>query len=341
MKKRISILLALLLVSLTLFTACSSKEPAQAPAEQPTGGTSEPAETPAKSSTPANIILATGGTTGTYYSLGGTIAQLWNSHIDGMNVTAQSTGASIENCRLIGNNEAEIALLQNDVLDYAYNGIESFDGDGIDSLRAIGTLYPEVIQIVGRQDITEISELKGKKVSVGAPGSGTEANARQILGAAGITYDDLTVSYLSFSESADAYKDNQIDAFFVTSGVPNASIQDISAQNDISIIEVPADIAASVMADYPFYIEFNIPAGTYNKVEKDVNTVAILATLATSEEQPEDMVYELTKTLFENQPELANSHAKGKEISAEAAVEGVSIPFHAGAEKYFKEKGIL
>ena len=338
MKKRISILLVLLLVSLTLFTACSSNEPA--PAEQPAGGTSDPAPAPAPS-TPANLILATGGTTGTYYSLGGTIAQLWNSNMDGMNVTAQSTGASIENCRLLGNGEAELALLQNDVLDYAYNGIESFDGDGIDSLRAIGTLYPEVVQIVGSPGITEISQLKGKRVSVGAPGSGTEANARQILGAAGITYDDISVSYLSFAESADAFKDNQIDAFFITSGVPNASIQDIAAQNDISIINVPSDIASTIMADYPFYIEFNIPGGTYNKVDNDVNTVAILATLATSVEQPEDMIYELTKTLFESLPELASSHAKGQEISVEGAVEGLSIPFHPGAEKYFKEKGVL
>ena len=145
--------------------------------------------------------------------------------------------------------------------------------------------------------------------------------------------------YLSFAESADAFKDNQIlhSLLLRCSKCINSRH---SSTNDISI-NVPSDIASTIMADYPFYIEFNIPGGTYNKVDNDVNTVAILATLATSADQSEDMIYELTKTLFESLPELASSHAKGQEISVEGAVEGLSIPFHPGAEKYFKEKGVL
>lgn len=288
-----------------------------------------------------NLILATGGTSGTYYPLGGAMAQIFNTKIDSMNVTAQATGASIENCRLLGSNEAELAILQNDVLDYAYNGTESFEGEKIDNLRGIGTLYPEIIQLVGTPGTTEVGQLKGQKVSVGAPGSGTEANARQILEAAGMSYDDMSVSYLSFSESADAFKDKHVDTFFITSGVPNAAIQDITAQNDIELVSLPDDVIANLIENYPFYIEYTIPANTYNGQTEDVKTVAILATLVTNSEASEDTIYELTKALFENQPELAQAHAKGNELDINKAVEGISIPMHPGAEKYYKEMGIL
>lgn len=329
--------IALLLVAIMLVSVLAACGGGSKPAEE------KPAEgqEAATSSAPQNIILATGGTTGTYYSLGGTIAQLFNSKIEGMNVTAQSTGASIENCRLLGDGEAEIALLQNDILDYAYNGTEAFEGTADDSLRAVASLYPEVIHIVANESITSIADLAGKKVSVGAAGSGTEANARQILGEAGITYDDIKPNYLSFSESADAFKDGQIDAFFVTAGVPNASIQDITAQHKINILAVESDISSKLLEDYPFYIEFTIPGGTYAGVEEDVNTVAVLAVLATGADQPEETIHNLTKTLYENLEELAGSHAKGAEIKLEKATDGISIPFHPGAEKYYKEAGIL
>ncbi|MDO5028344.1 MAG: TAXI family TRAP transporter solute-binding subunit [Bacillota bacterium] len=323
MKRNSKLALLLVLVMLaTVFVACNKQE----------GSTAEGGS--------QNMIMATGGTTGTYYSLGGTLAQLMNSNAEGVNITAQSTGASVENCRLLATGEAELALLQNDVLDYAYSGTELFDAK-IENLRAVASLYPEVIQIVGTEDIKTLEDLKGKKVSVGAAGSGTEANARQILNAAGITYDDIQKFDLSFSESADAFKDGQIDAFFVTAGVPNASIQDITAQHKISIIEVGSDIAADLIANYPFYIEFNIPGGTYPGVDEDVNTVAVLAVLATNAEESEDTIYNITKALYENLEDLANSHAKGKEIVLEKSADGISIPFHPGAEKYLKEAGVI
>lgn len=315
MKKRVSVLLVVLILIMTVFTACAPKQ--------------------------TNLILATGGTTGTYYPLGGAMAQIFNTKIDNMNVTAQATGASIENCRLLESNEAELAILQNDILDYAYNGTESFADGKIENLRGITTLYPEVIQVVATPGLTTIEDLAGKKVSVGAPGSGTEANARQILESAGLTYDDLSVSYLSFAESADAFKDKHIDAFYVTSGVPNASIQDITAQNDIELVSLPDNIIATLIEKYPFYVEYIIPAGTYKGQDKDVKTVAIIAALATNTEASEDMIYEITKALFENQPELAQAHAKGAELSLEKALDGLSIPIHPGAEKYYKEKGII
>lgn len=328
MKRNSKLALLLVLVMLaTVFVACNKQEGGSSSEGSKDGGTE-------------NIIMATGGTTGTYYSLGGTLAQIMNSNAEGVNITAQSTGASVENVRLLATGDAELALLQNDVLDYAYTGTELFDSK-VENVRAVASLYPEIIQIVGREDIKTIEDLRGKKVSVGDAGSGTEANAKQILAAAGIEYDDIDDRYLSFSESADAFKDGQIDAFFVTAGIPNASIQDITAQHKISIIDIPTEVAQSVIADYPFYINFTIPAGTYPGVDTDINTVAVLAVLATNAEESEDTIYNITKALYEHLDTLADSHAKGKEIMLEKAADGISIPFHPGAEKYLKEAGVL
>lgn len=317
MKKNFAIVLALMLMLALVFTACA----------------------PAKT----NMILATGGTSGTYYPYGGAMAQIFNSKIPNMNVTAQATGASVENCKLLGQNEAELAIVQNDMIDYAYNGTEAFEGAKIENIRGIATLYPEIVQIVASPDsgITNVKDMKGKKVSVGAPGSGVEANARQIFDATGLTYNDMNVSYLSFSESADAYKDKHIESFFVTSGIPNAAIQDITAQNDIVLVSLTDDVIAALTQKYPFFVEYTIPAGTYKGQDSDVKTVAVMATLATNSQASEDVIYNITKTLFENQPELAQAHAKGAELVLEEAVKGISIPFHPGAEKYFKEKGLM
>lgn len=315
MKRRISILLLIALLMTLVMTACAKPQ--------------------------TNLILATGGTTGTYYPFGGAMANIFNTKIDNMNVTAQATGASVENCKLLGKNEAELAILQNDVLDYAYNGVEAFDGAKIENLRGIAKLYPEIIQIVASSGINGIEDLKGKKVSVGAPGSCVEANARQILEAYGLTYDDMTVSYLSFAESADAYKDKHIDAFFVTSGIPNSSIQDIAAMNPVSLVSLSDSAIATLVDKYPFFVEYTIPANTYNGQTSDVKTTAVLACLATNAEASEEVIYNITKALFENQPELASAHAKGGELKLEEAMDGISIPLHPGAEKYYKEAGIL
>ncbi|WP_313346707.1 TAXI family TRAP transporter solute-binding subunit [Sedimentibacter sp.] len=315
MKKRISVLLVIALLMTIVMAACSTPQ--------------------------TNLILATGGTTGTYYPFGGAMANIFNTKIENMNVTAQATGASVENCKLLGKNEAELAILQNDMLDYAYNGTEAFAEGKLENLRGIAKLYPEIIQIVAAEGINGIEDLKGKKVSVGAPGSGVEANARQILEAYGMTYDDMSVSYLSFAESADAYKDKHIDAFFVTSGIPNSSIQDIAAMNPVSLVSLSDNAIGTLVEKYPFFVEYTIPSNTYNGQSSDVKTAAVLACLATNSEASEDIIYDITKSLFENQPELATAHAKGAELKLDEAVDGISIPLHPGAEKYFKETGIL
>ncbi len=289
------------------------------------------------------LILATGGTSGTYYPFGSAIAQIFNTRIENMNVTARATGASVENLKLIGRKEAELAIVQNDMTDYAYNGTEAFKDGKVENVRAIATLYPEVIQIVALNSsgINTLTDIRGKRFSVGASGSGVEANARQMFQAAGMTYNDFTANYLSFSDSADAYKDRSIDGFVFVSGIPNTAIQDIASTSELKFLSLSDDIITSIVLKYPFYTEYVIPAGTYKGQDTDVKTVAVNATLVVGSEVSEKVVYGLTKVLFENRPELAAAHAKGQLLTLETAVKGVSVPYHPGAEKYYKEVGAI
>jgi len=289
-----------------------------------------------------NFILATGGTSGTYYPFGGSIANIWNTKVQGMNVTAQSTGASAENLRLISKGEAEFAIVQNDVMDYAFNGTDMFAGQKLDNLATIGTLYPEVIQIAASASsgIKTVADMTGKRVSVGDAGSGVEFNAKQILEGYGLTFDDIKKANLSFKESSDAIQNGTLDACFVTAGVPNAALQELALTAGLVLVPVDGETARAISSKYAYYTEKIIPGGTYKGNDADLTTVAVKATLAVSSKLDTKTVYELTKALFENQAELANSHAKGKELSAAYAVTGVSVPFHPGAAQYYKEIGL-
>jgi TRAP transporter TAXI family solute receptor len=289
-----------------------------------------------------NLVLATGGTAGTYYPFGGAMAKIWNSKIKNMNVTAQTSGASAENVRLVNKKEVELALVQSDTLDFAFNAKEAFK-EPLKAMSTIAVLYPEIVQVVvaAAGPIKSIADLKGKKVGVGAPGSGTEANFRQLLDAYGMKKEDVNAQFLSFSESAEAYKDKHIDAFIVTAGIPNAGIMDVATQNEIRILNIPADVAAKLTKKYPFLAAVKVPANTYKGQTAEVSTVAVNAVLIASSKLSEAMVYNLTKALFANQAELASAHAKGKELNLQYAVKGVSIPFHPGAVKYYKEKGLM
>lgn len=289
-----------------------------------------------------NFILATGGTGGTYYPFGGAMAQIWNEGIEGMNVTAQATGASAENLRLISKGEAEFATVQNDVMDYAYNGKDMFEGKALTNLATIGTLYPEVVQIAvsKKSGIKTIDDFRGKRISVGDAGSGVEFNAKQILEGYGITFDDIKKSNLSFKESADGIQNDALDGCFITAGVPNAALQELAFSAGLVLISVDTEHAKKICDKYGYYTVETIPAGTYKGTETDTQALAIKATLAVSASLDEDTVYQMTKVLFENLDKLGAAHAKGKEVSAEKAVTGCSVPFHPGAKKYFKEIGL-
>ena len=289
-----------------------------------------------------NLVLATGGTAGTYYPFGGAMAKIWGSKIKDMNVTAQTSGASGENVRLVNKKEVELALVQSDTLDFAFNAKEAFK-EPLKGMSAVAVLYPEVVHVVVAADspIKSFADLKGKKVGVGAPGSGTEANFRQLMDAYGLKKEDVNGQYLSFSESAEAFKDKHIDAFIVTGGVPTSAIMDVATQNAIRILPVSGDVVGKLTQKYPFLAGVKIPANSYKGQTQEVQTVAVNAVLIAGSQLKEDMVYNLTKALFENQAELASAHAKGKELNIQYAVKGVSIPFHPGAVKYYKEKGLM
>jgi TRAP transporter TAXI family solute receptor len=289
-----------------------------------------------------NLILATGGTAGTYYPFGGAMAKIWNSKIPGMNVTAQATGASVENVRLMNRDEVELALVQSDTIDFAFNAKEAFK-EKLTKMAGVAVLYPELVHIVvrGDLDIKNFAGLKGKKIGVGAPGSGTEANYRQLLDAYKMSKDDVSAQYLSFAESADQFKDGRIDAFMVTGGVPTSAIMDVATQRSIKILPVEDAMIATLTGKYPFLSAATIPANAYRGVAAPVKTMAVNAVLiAHPKKLSEQVVYNLTKTLFESQAELAAAHAKGKELKLETATKGISIPMHPGAAKFYKEKGV-
>ncbi|MEI0491087.1 TAXI family TRAP transporter solute-binding subunit [Brachyspira intermedia] len=288
-----------------------------------------------------NYIFATGGTSGTYYSFGGSIASIWNANIEGMNVTAQSTGASAENLRLLNRHEADLAFVQNDVMDYAYNGTDIFNGEVLTNFSAVLTLYPEIVQIAATKEsgIKTIADMKGKRISVGDAGSGVEFNAKQILEAYGLTFNDINKSNLSFKESSDGLQNGTLDACFIVAGIPNAALQELSLSKDIVLVSLDKIQLDEIINKYKYYTEVTIPANTYNNVTTDTKAIAVKATIAVNNNIPEDVVYNLVKTLFDKKADLATAHAKGEELNIDDAYKGISIPFHPGAVKYYKELG--
>lgn len=285
------------------------------------------------------LNIATGGTSGTYYPLGGIFAEIFNQNVPDMNASAVSTGGSVANINMLKKGEADMAIAQNDIVYYAANGKEMFDGKAVKSLRGIASLYPETVQIItlGNSSINSVSDLKGKRVAVGAVGSGAEANTRQILSAYGLSYDDVDVSYLSFGEAASALKDGHIDAAFVTAGAPTAAVQDIGASRSVKLIGLDDAHIRSLQAEYPFYAKIMVPAGTYNGFDKNVETVAVKATLIVNEGVSEKLGYELTKAIYTHLGKIKNAHAVGKYITLEDATDAMPIPLNKGAERYYQE----
>lgn len=285
------------------------------------------------------LNIATGGTAGTYYPIGGAMAEILNKDIKGMNASAQSTGATVANINMLKEGSVDLAIVQNDITYYAVNGTEMFKDKKVDNIRGIATLYPETCQFVtlDNSGIKSIQDLKGKKVAVGAAGSGAEANARQILEAYGITYNDIEVQYLSFAEGASALKDGNVDAAFLTAGYPTASVQDISSQNKIRLLPVDSDKAEALIAKYPFYTKTTIPAGTYAGFNEEVQTISVMAMLVATDKVDDKLGYEIAKAIFSNLDRLQAAHSVGKLITKDGAMKGMSLPMNAGAEKFFKE----
>ena len=315
MKKVLSIVLAAIMV-VTLLAACGGKSATK-------------------------MTMGTGGTAGTYYAFGGVLGQYIKDKA-GIDVTVVSTDGSKANIESIASGDYQLGTVQSDVMAYAWAGSRSFESTGaIDSFRVVGGLYAEAVQLITMDPaIKSVADLAGKSVSIGAPGSGVYFNAVDVLTAAGLTENDIKPQYQSFADSTDALKDGKIDAAFIVAGAPTAAITEQCTTNDASLVPIDGAVADKLMADCPFYTAYSIPAGTYNGQDTDVTTVTVKATLIVSASASDDDVYNLTKAIFDNVDAIAAENGKGKELSVENATSGMSAPFHAGAAKYYAEKGV-
>ena len=287
------------------------------------------------------MTMGTGGTSGTYYGYGGVLGQYIKNNA-GINVTVVSTDGSKANIQGIDAKNYQLGTVQSDVMAYAWEGTRSFETEGkIDSFRTVAGLYAEAIQLVTMDpEIKTVADLAGKSVSIGAPGSGTYFNAIDVITAAGLTESDIKAQYQSFADSADALKDGKIDAAFIVAGAPTPAITELCTTNNAYLVPIDGDIADALMATCPFYTTYDIPAGTYQGQTEDVTTVTVKATLIVDAAAAEEDVYKLTAAIFDNIEAITAENAKGAELSIENATSGMIVPFHAGAAKYFAEKGV-
>ncbi|QDZ13061.1 TAXI family TRAP transporter solute-binding subunit [Devosia ginsengisoli] len=288
------------------------------------------------------INILTGGTSGVYYPLGVALSEIYAEEIEGARTQVQATKASVENLNLLQQGKGELAFALGDSVKAGWDGVEEAGFPApLTELRAIAAIYPNYVQIVASAEsgITTLEELKGRSISVGAPASGTELNARAIFAAAGMSYDDMgKVEYLPYAESAELIKNRQLDSTLQSSGLGVAFIKDLSATMDINIVAIPAETVESIGAPYVASV---IPAGTYDGQDADVPTAAIGNILVTRAGVSDETAYQMTKLLFENLERLKASHSAAAAIDPAKALEGLSIPLHPGAERYYKEAGLL
>ena len=276
-----------------------------------------------------------GGTGGTYYPLSGefkTIVDEETTHT----LQVESTGASVENVGSLGSEDADFALIQNDIGYFAKNGtgIEDFEGEPIENIRGVATLYPETIHIIVRPEaeIESLADLEGHSINTGDLGSGTQVNALQILEAAGITEDDFQEQNASFSVAADQIRDGDVDAAFVVGGWPVGAVEELAQTTDIDLLELSGDTLDDVLDAAEWFAEDTVPAGTYEGVDDDVTTVSVQAMIATHENYPEETVEDVLAAIFDNTDQLTH---KTDFINRETAQDGMPIELHPGAASYF------
>ncbi|MEI4473763.1 TAXI family TRAP transporter solute-binding subunit [Frigidibacter sp. MR17.24] len=303
--------------------------------------------------------IGTGGTAGTYYPIGGLIANAISNPpgsracdaggscgVPGLVASALASNGSVANVNAIAGGTLESAFAQSDVASWAYNGTGIWEGKpAVESLRAIANLYPESIHLVASaaSGVKSVADLKGKRVSIDEPGSGTLVDAKIILEGYGLSESDITVENLKPDQAADRMRDGAMDAFFFVGGYPAGAIAELASQHEITLVPISCTEAPTICENYTFFAEDTVPGGTYDNVAEDTPTLAVGAQWITSADQPEELIYEITKAMWNDSTRklLDSGHAKGKAITKENAVKGLGIPLHPGAEKFYKEAGLI
>ncbi|WP_173434359.1 TAXI family TRAP transporter solute-binding subunit [Allosalinactinospora lopnorensis] len=292
-----------------------------------------------------NLNMATGSTGGTYYPLGGEIAEVWSDNIEGVNVSTQASGASVENMHLLDQDETELVMAVNGVAASAAEGTSDFEEESLSEpgeIRALGNVYPEVMQIVATEEsgIETVEDLEGQRVDIGPAGSGTEVAARQILEAYGISIDDVTEFQSDFEDAASNLSDGQVDAAFAILAVPASSIEQVATGTDVNLVEISGEPAEQLIAEDESYSVMEIEGGTYQGVDEPVETLTNWATLYTKADLDEEVAYNLTKEMYEGAGSIG--HDVGGDIQLETALDGLGpIELHPGAERYYQEEGEL
>jgi TRAP transporter TAXI family solute receptor len=325
MKKTLVLILSLILVA-SAFAGCSSKD-----ATTTEGSASNETEKT------LDLAFATGGTSGTYYPLGGAIANVWNDKIAGINVTIQPAGASVENINRVASGEVDLVLAMNNIADQAFKGEGDSFPNALTNFKAIGVVYPEVMHVITTKNsgINSIADLQGKKINPGPPGSGTYVTAMEILKAFNV--DDYSSSPGSFSDAVAGLQDGNIDAAFAVVSFPSSAVVEIATARDVKILEITGDELAKLQESIPFAAPFTVTGGEYNGQDEDAQTIALQAVLYAKDTLDAELVYNLTKEMYENTDAIAAGHARGKQISIDRALDGITTDVHEGAQKYYDE----
>jgi TRAP transporter TAXI family solute receptor len=334
MKKLVSLLTVIMLCLVIVFvaTGCGSK--------------GDSAGTSGSTGKKVFLNIATGPTSGSYLPIGTGISKILNDHVPNITCNIESTGGSIDNVELVASGQTGIALAQNDTVFYATNGTEMFKDKGkVDNLTAVGIIFPETAQLIALKssNIKSVSDLVGKRLCCGHPGSGGMIASGHMLEAYGLTYDDLgKAEYLALGEAVELMKDNQTDAAFVVMGTPTASISEICTTHEIELVPIEEKNIRELQKRYPFYKPIIVPKGTYKGIDQDVTTMCVSAMLIANKNLDTELVYNITKAIFENntKPEY-QTHKRVGEIDIKDALEGIPIELHPGAEKYYKEVGLI
>ncbi|TVS02720.1 MAG: TAXI family TRAP transporter solute-binding subunit [Rhodobacteraceae bacterium] len=288
------------------------------------------------------LSIATGGTGGVYFPYGGGVAEVINRHVDGATGSAEVTGASVENVALVSRGDSDLALALADTVYQAFNGEGAFEGRQVSEIRALMSIYPNAVQIVTLADsgITSLEDLRGQRVSVGAPGSGTEVSAQTLLAANGITYDDFTPERLNFNETADALRDGDIAAGFWSVGPPTSSIMNLATTRDIAIIPMSDEEIANAIEVEPTFAPYTLRAGMYDGVDEPVQTISTPNVMIVHEDMDEELVYNIARAIYENVDELIAIHPAANDTTPEFSIASTPIPFHPGALRYLEEIGM-